>query len=280
MCAALIKIAHSAHVQIRVAGRAFVSAGQRNQPCIFMAFPANHKYSVSFFRIFYYNEDMFTQNKCLVHHCQHNALSAFDEDGNITEEKNYCLDHIPNPGMVKENICKYIHEHEKIIGLNACGIFFSDMDFSNKKFFGCDFTGCSFMNVRADNITARLCFFDFSSFTDCSFTNSSIIFTSFSASTFAHSLLTSSNLIQCNFNAIQAYQSSFDGTDLFSSRFIKSLLFDTSFRNCNLKKTILYDTKRMNVSFKMSNTREAVFSRSGDNTDDAQFGNSIVDGGA
>ena len=75
--------------------------------------------------------------------------------------------------------------------------------------------------------------------------------------------------------------SSFDDSDLFNSRFIASTLIDTSFRNCNLKRTLFYDTKRTNVSFKMSNTREALFTPEGKTPSEADlpFGNSIVDGG-
>ena len=73
---------------------------------------------------------MFTQNKCLVHYCRNNALSTFDAEGNITDEKNYCLDHIPDPGLAKAEICRYIAEHEKIVGLNASGILFNNVDFS------------------------------------------------------------------------------------------------------------------------------------------------------
>jgi hypothetical protein len=57
-------------------------------------------------------------------------------------------------------------------------------------------------------------------------------------------------------------------------------LIDTSFRNCNLKKSLFYDSKRTNVSFKMSNTREALFTPAGKSIieQDLSFGNSIVDG--
>ena len=206
---------------------------------------------------------MFTQNTCCVHHCRNIALSTFDEEGNLTEEKNYCLDHIPNPGKAKEDIYRYITTHDKIVGLNACGLIFTDVDFTNKKFFGCNFFHCTFMNNYAENVLLRMCIFDFAVFNNCSFIKSNSIFNSFSGCTFTHSLFTSSELIQNNFNGIKAYQSSFDNSDLFNSRFINATLVDTSFRNCNLKKALFFDSKRANVSFKMSNTREAEFTKNG-----------------
>lgn len=223
---------------------------------------------------------MFQQNKCLVHYCKNNALSTFDENGNFLTTRYYCLDHIPNPGKAKDDIYKYILEHEIIVGLNACGIIFKDIDFSNKRFYGCNFTNSTFINIHSENVVIRMCFFDFAIFNDCSFLKSNTIFSSFSGSTFSHTLFTSSEIIQDNFNGIKAYQSSFDDSDLFNSRFIYGTLVDTSFRNCNLKKTLFYNTKRTNVSFKMSNTREALFDVEGSalaTGKDLDFGNTIVD---
>ena len=208
---------------------------------------------------------MFSTNKCLVHYCNNMALSTVNEKGEIENQKSYCLDHSPNPGKSKEDIVKYIHEHDTIIGLNANGLLLQDSDLSNKKFYGCSFIHCTFSNIRSQNLLLKMCIFDFTVMNDCNLLNSNIIFTSFSGSTFTHCLFTSSDMIQDNFNGIKAYQSSFDDSDLFNSRFINATLVDTSYRNCNLKKTLFYDTKRTNVSFKMSNTREAAFTREGSN---------------
>lgn len=207
---------------------------------------------------------MFSQNKCLVRHCRNTALSTFDENGNLTEEKNYCLDHTPNPGKAKEEIYNYIKTHDKIVGLNACGLIFTDIDLSNKKFFGCNFFNCSFSNIHSENLLLRMCIFDYTVFNDCNLIKSNILFTSFSGCTFYHTLFTSSDMIQSNFNGIKAYQSSFDDSDLFNSRFIKAKLIDTSFRNCNIKKVLFYEIESSNVSFKLSNTREALFDENGE----------------
>ncbi len=206
---------------------------------------------------------MFTANKCLVHYCKNIALSTFNENGEIIDEKSYCLDHSPNPGKAKEEIYKYIQEHDIIVGLNANGLIFKDLDLSNKKFYGCSFIHCTFSNIHSENLLLKMCIFDFTIMNDCNLIKSNIIYTSFSGSNFTHCLFTSSDMIQDNFNGIKAFQSSFDDSDLFNSRFINATLVDTSFRNCNLKKALFYETKRTNVSFKMSNTREAAFSTEG-----------------
>lgn len=206
---------------------------------------------------------MFSFNKCLVRACKHLAVSTFDENGEITENKSYCIDHSPNPGKVHADVINYINTHEKIIGLNAAGMTFSNMDFSGKKFYGCDFQHCTFINIHSKGLRSRMSIFDFAVFTDCNLIESNIHFTSFSGSTFSRTLFTSSELLQNNYNGINAVQSSFDDSDLYNSRFINSKLINISFRNCNLKKVLFQGVTQENVSFKMSNTREAVFDDDG-----------------
>lgn len=206
---------------------------------------------------------MFLQNKCSVPSCSHISLSSFDENGEIQELRNFCLDHIPDPGKARQDILHYIETHDKIVGLNASWLSFSDMDFSGKQFYGCDFSHCTFTNVLGRETRNRMNIYDFAVFNDCNFSQSHMIFTSFSGATFYHTIFTDSDLIQNNFNGIQAYQCSFDKSDLFNSRFIMATLNDTSFVDCNLKKADFWETKRSNVSFKQSNTREALFSRDG-----------------
>ncbi|QTQ14413.1 pentapeptide repeat-containing protein [Treponema parvum] len=206
---------------------------------------------------------MFQQTPCHVSSCLKAELSSFDDSGNIIGTGGYCLDHIPDPEKAKQDILAYISAHEKIIGLNASGITFCDLDFSGKKFYGCNFQHCTFSNIKAEEMRSRMSVFDFSIFTDCNLLKSNIQFCSFGGCTFSHTLLTGSDLVQDNFCGLKAFQSSFDDTDLYNSRFIKADLIDTSFRNCNIKKTVFWEIKQENASFKLSNTREAEFDRSG-----------------
>ena len=66
-----------------------------------------------------------------------------------------------------------------------------------------------------------------------------------------------------NFTGINSYQTPFDDSDLYSSRFINAKLVDTSFRNCNIKQAMFIDIEQKNISFRMSNTREAIFAKEG-----------------
>lgn len=203
---------------------------------------------------------MFSLNKCLVHACMHQAISTIDENGNITEKKGYCLDHIPNPGKTQDDIKNYIHNHDFIVGLNAEGMTFSNEDLSNKTFIGCNFMHTTFTNVHSKSLKTRMSFFDFAVFIDCNLINSDIQYTCFAGCTFSNTLFTGSDLLLNNYNGISALQSSFDDSDLYKSRFIMANLTNTSFRNCNIKETHFIKVKQENVSFKMSNTKEAIFS--------------------
>lgn len=206
---------------------------------------------------------MFSLNKCIVRTCNNLAVSKIDDNGNIVDEKCYCLDHIPNPGKATQDILNYIKTHDTIIGLNAAGMTFSGIDLSEKRFIGCNLMHCTFTNIHSKGFRSTVSMFDFAVFTDCNFINCRMQFNSFAGCKFSHTLLTDSDLIQDNFNGVQSFQSSFDDSDLYNSRFVKAKLINTSFRNCNLKKTTFFDLTQENVSFKMSNTREAVFDEKG-----------------
>ncbi|MBQ0039852.1 MAG: pentapeptide repeat-containing protein [Treponema sp.] len=203
---------------------------------------------------------MFTSNKCQCPECKNAALSTIKGD-DIVDEPGYCFSHIEDKDAYLEKLKDYIMNHEKIVGLNACGITVHGLDLSGKKFFGCNFQHVHFTNVHAENIMMRMCMMDSSTFSDCDFINSNIMFSSFCGAKLVHLVLTGSDLIHNNFNGITSYQCSFDNSDLYNSRFIKAILMNTSMQDCNLKKTIFYNSARENVSFKLSNTREALLNR-------------------
>lgn len=204
---------------------------------------------------------MFKFNTCKCPGCTNEAISSFDKSGNIDEKPGYCVEHHPNPQQALQDIQTYIANHEKIIGLSACGLTITGDDYSNKKFYGCNLQHCNFSNIKGENIRLRMCMMDFSTFTECNFVNANSQFSSLAGSKLVHVILTGSDLIHNNFNGITAYQCSFDNSDLYNSRFIKAILMNTSFKDCNLKKTVFYDSVREGVNFKLSNTKEALFDR-------------------
>ncbi len=204
---------------------------------------------------------MFITSKCQEPGCTKNSLTVFSGNGYITEAPGFCLEHSENKEEAEKSILDYINRNDKIIGLSACGITFDGIELKNKKFYGCNFQHCNFKNVHSDNLRIKMCMFDFSTFTDCDFLESHFQFNSLAGSKLVHVIFTGSDLVHNNFNGITSYQSSFDNSDLYNSSFIKAVLLNTSMKNCNLKKTIFYESVRNNVSFKLSNTKEALVDR-------------------
>lgn len=203
---------------------------------------------------------MYEFNQCRCKGCNKSAISTIDDKKNIISS-GFCYEHTDNIEDISKKIYDYLLEHDTIIGLHCNNLTLKDLDLSGKRFYGCSFQKCNFQNIHADGIRMRMNIFDASTFTDCDFINSNIQFTSFAGSRFVHALLTGSDLIHINFNGVTVYQSSFDDSDLYNSRFIKAVLMNTSMRNCNLKKTVFYNSIREQVSFKLSNTREALVDR-------------------
>lgn len=214
---------------------------------------------------------MFISNKCQCPGCNNAALSQIRDDNTIGDEPGFCFEHIEDQKAYLLKLRQYIQTHEKIVGLCAYGITVNSIDLSNKKFYGCNFQHALFTNVHSDGMRLRMCMMDFATFTDCDFVNSNIQFSSLSGGKLVHVVLTGSDLIHNNFNGITAYQCSFDNSDLYNSRFIKAILMNTSMNDCNLKKTIFYDSARENVSFKLSNTRESLLVRNKKNLDDEEL---------
>lgn len=215
---------------------------------------------------------MYAHNNCIELDCRNEAISTFNSFGELTDKDGFCYEHSPSKEQITEDIYNYIRQHNKIVGLNASGIVFENIDLTDKRFYGCSFQHCKFINLHSTGFRSRMSMFDFAVFSDCNLLQSNMQFTSFASATFSHTLFTGSDLIQDNFNGIQSYQSSFDDADLYNSRFIRAKLIDTSFRNCNIKKANFRNILHQNVSFKSSNTREAVL----DDADKAIFINNAT----
>ncbi len=206
---------------------------------------------------------MFLFNTCTYPGCKRSSISAIDENGSLIENSGFCYKHTKNPEEAKNALFEYIKSHEKVVGINCAGITFPKFDLGGHRFYGCDFSHCFFSELNCLKVHCRMCKFDFGVFTDCNLAQSNIQFSSFAGAKLIHVLFTGSDLIQDNFNGLSTYQTSFDDSDLYNSRFIRSHLVDTSIRNCNIKKTIFFEAQTNNVSFKLSNTNEALFEQKG-----------------
>lgn len=204
---------------------------------------------------------MYLFTKCQYPGCKKTPISGVSENGELMESSGYCLEHQKDRIETLEKLKRYIDNHDKIVGLNASYITIKDTDFSRKKFYGCNFQHCKLIGVYAKDFRAKMCMFDFCTVTESKLEKCYIQFSSFSGTKFVHALFSDCDLIHNNFNGITAYQSSFDDSNMYNTRFIKAILINTSIKNCNLKKTVFYSSVREGVSFKMSNTRNALIDR-------------------
>jgi uncharacterized protein YjbI with pentapeptide repeats len=203
---------------------------------------------------------MFNLKKCEHPSCQNPILCLSDEQN--VQKFNFCLLHTPDAKQAQEAVYHYIGTHDKIVGMDASFVTFTGNVLSQKKFYGCAFRNCVFSNTVINSIRVRMCILDFSTFSDCKFSNANIQFTSFGGAQLTNTHFITSEVIHNNFSGIAALNSSFDDTDLYNTRFIRSTLTDSAITNCNLQRTIFYEVLRKNVSFKLSSTREALFSES------------------
>jgi uncharacterized protein YjbI with pentapeptide repeats len=201
---------------------------------------------------------MFHLATCSHHGCASPSLYLEGEDfGGL------CARHMDEAGQKKavDAILAYVAEHEKVVGLSAAGLTFRDWDITGKRFYGCSFQGCTFERIRGREHWVRLCSFDFASFVDCTFIQGVVRFTSFAGCRLERTKFTDSELVHDNFSGIVTHDSAFDDTNLYNSRFVAAKLNDTGVRNCLVTNVDFTGIECRNVSFKTSNTREAIFSK-------------------
>ncbi|MFP3090999.1 pentapeptide repeat-containing protein [Treponema sp. TIM-1] len=181
--------------------------------------------------------------------CGHTALS-----GSTT-----CAVHAADPGKEAARIAAYIHDRKIIKDLNAAGLRFESVDFSHRHFYGCNFIRSEFSMCLFTENLVRMSFFDFGIFTNCDFSKSDLQFLSFAGSTLRNCTFENSELVNINYGGAVISDCTFNYSNLYNSRFIDSVIELTDFIDCNVKKTYFIKSKQEGISFKSSNTAEAVF---------------------
>ncbi|HSV57165.1 MAG TPA: pentapeptide repeat-containing protein [Magnetospirillaceae bacterium] len=139
------------------------------------------------------------------------------------------------------------------------GLSLENLDFGKRRFYGCNFSHTSMRNVLFKDAVLRMCFFDFAVLESCDFTGADVQFCSFAGCHISDTTLENCELVHNNFNGAQTRGCAFNCSNLYNSRFILSEFTATGFVDCNIKKAYFLRTKENNVSFKFSNTLEAVF---------------------
>jgi len=142
--------------------------------------------------------------------------------------------------------------------LSFAGAVLEDINLSGKQFWGCSFMDTRLRSVLFTSCHFSLCFFDRSHIESCDFSHLQAQFCSFGAADLLNVSFESSELVHINFDGIAARECTFSNSNLYDSRFIRCELYNTDMEDCDLKRVYLFPAKEEQVSYKYSNTMEAI----------------------
>jgi len=191
---------------------------------------------------------MFAFDCCAEPGCQRLAFAGQDR----------CLRHLPDAERAIARAAELLAAGAVVKDLNIDGAALDGIDLSKRHFYGCSFIGVSLRSVLFTNATFVLCFFDRAALESCDFSTADAQYCSFGGSDIQNSSFENSELIHCSFDGSRMRESTFNGSNLYDSRFIDCELENVDFVDCDLKRVYLIPDKERNVSYKGSNTMEAI----------------------
>lgn len=170
-----------------------------------------------------------------------------------------CGVHSANPEADAKRLAEYIITHKVVRDITAQGLQFKELDFSHHQFYGCNFSETSFYKCVFTGAVMRMTFFDFSTLASCGFSAGDLQFLSMAGAVITDCDFKGSELVNINFNGAVITGSVFNQTNLYNSRFVGAGIAQSNFIDCNLKRTNFLKSLRENISYKLSNTAEAIF---------------------
>lgn len=191
---------------------------------------------------------MYELNRCAAPGCDITALHGSD----------YCSNHHPDPDGLSASILQEFTGTDVIKNLNASGLRFQGADVSGKRFYSCSFSRAILQNMNFSACTFRMCFFDFSFIDSSDFSGIDAQYCCFAGARFLNVSFEHSELVHNNFNGARTNDCTFNYSNLYNSRFIMSEFEHTDFIDCNLKRTFIIPNKESEVSWRLSNTQEAI----------------------
>jgi len=173
-------------------------------------------------------------------------------------EEPTCVAHAPDPESLLAETQAGLRSMTEIRNQNFSGARFSNLDLSGKSFIACSFMGSTLSGVLFTGARFRICFFDGSDISSCDFSHLDAQFSSFGGARIVDSSFEHSELIHLNFSGARIEECTFDNSNLYDSRFIKTELITTDFIDCDLKRVYLIPAEEVGVSYRYSNTMEAI----------------------
>lgn len=190
---------------------------------------------------------MFSLRRCAIDGCHHYAY----------DHQRYCYHHSPDQAAILAQAQALLLGDDNFSDLSISEAHFFQITAPAKRITGSNLAWCTFTDVDFSTLAMANCFFDFCLFERCRFTGVDVRYTVFAGSRFLDCDLSDSIYIHSNFSGITSERTSFSGCDLYYSTFNAAILINSSFEDCNLKKTDLRHTQRRGVSFRYSNWEEA-----------------------
>jgi uncharacterized protein YjbI with pentapeptide repeats len=169
-----------------------------------------------------------------------------------------CAQHLADRPQAFARAAELLTAGGTVKDLSLGGLVLDGLDLSKRRFVGCTFMGSSFRSVLFTNSTLILCFFDGSTIESCDFSTANAQFCSFGGCELHNSSFENSELLHCNFDGSKIREGTFNGSNLYDSRFIRCELENSDFVDCDLKRVYMIPAKQSGVSFKGSNTMEAI----------------------
>jgi uncharacterized protein YjbI with pentapeptide repeats len=170
-----------------------------------------------------------------------------------------CAAHSADPIADAKKLGEHMTQKKIVKNISAQGLLFKEMDFSNNHFYGCNFSGASFSKCIFTGAIMRMTFLDFCILSSNNFSAGDYQFLSLAGAIIQDCTFEGSELVNINFNGTIITDSIFNKTNLYSSRFISARITRSDFIDCNLKRTNFVNSIRKDISYKSSNTAEAIF---------------------
>lgn len=191
---------------------------------------------------------MYDFTPCAASGCEATALSGFDR----------CAKHATDPEASAAAVAAVLSRPGTVKSVNAAGLRFEGLDLSGRRFYSCSFSQATLRNVTFSGCTFRMCFFDFASIDSCDFSGIDAQFCSFAGARLLNASFENSELVHNNFDGISASYCTFNYSNLYNSRLILAELEKVDFIDCNLKRSFIIPAKELDVSWRLSNTQEAI----------------------
>ena len=190
---------------------------------------------------------MFSLQQCSTDGCHHYAYT----------NSPHCYYHAVDKERILGEVRQLLLLEETINDLSISEGHFTGLTLPATRITGSNLAWCTFTDVDFSSSVMTNCFFDFCLFERCRFNGVDVRYSVFAGSRFCDCDLSDSRYIHSNFSGITAHRTNFSSCDFYYSTFITATLIDSSFEDCNLKKTDLRNTERRGVSFRYSNWQEA-----------------------